>query len=153
MDRSADRSPPAAARQAWLVAPGIACVLLAPHLGVPMFLYPLFGLGLCTAMLRCQGRRWSDIGFRWRGLRPGPLLVGGLLGVAYAAANLGLIGPLLARLLDARPDLSTFAFVRTHLSGYLIALAMAWVIGGFYEELLFRGFLHDTLVRYLPTGR
>jgi membrane protease YdiL (CAAX protease family) len=30
---------------------------------------------------------------------------------------------------------------------------MAWVIGGFYEELLFRGFLHDTLVRYLPTGR
>jgi membrane protease YdiL (CAAX protease family) len=154
MDKNAAARPmTASSRRAWLVVPGIACVLLAPHLGVPMFLYPLFGLGLCTAMLRYQGRRWSELGFRWRGLRPGPLLVGGLLGVAYAAANLGLIGPLLARLLDARPDLSGFAFVRTHLSGYLIALAMAWVIGGFYEELVFRGFLHDALMRYLPSGR
>jgi membrane protease YdiL (CAAX protease family) len=136
-----------------LVAMGTLAVLVAPHLGVPMVLYPWLGLGLCTAMLHGQGLRWVDAGFRWRGLSIGAVVVGGLLGVLYAAANVGAIGPLLALLLGERPDLSDFAFVRTHFSGYLIALAMAWVIGGFYEELVFRGFLHETLMRHLPAGR
>ena len=128
-------------------------VLVAPHLGVPMVLYPWFGLGLCTVMLRRQGLRWTDTGFRWRGLAMEAVLVGGLLGLLYAAVNFSLIGPMLAFLLGQRPDLSDFAFVRAHFSGYLIALALAWVIGGFYEELVFRGFLHASLMRCLPAGR
>lgn len=136
-----------------LVALGTLGVLVAPHLGVPMVLYPWLGLGLCTAMLYGQGLRWADTGFRWRGLGIGAVAVGGLLGVLYAAVNFGLIGPLLAMLLGERPDLSDFAFVRTHLSGYLIALAMAWLIGGFYEELVFRGFVHEMFKRHVPAGR
>jgi membrane protease YdiL (CAAX protease family) len=136
-----------------LVALGMLGVLVAPHLGVPMVLYPWFGLGLCTVMLRGQGLRWADTGFRWRGLGVGAVLVGGSLGVLYAAANLIVIGPTLALLLGERPDLSDFAFVRAHFSGYLIALVLAWVIGGFYEELVFRGFLHASLMRGLPGGR
>lgn len=103
---------------------GTACVLLAPHFGVPMFLYPLLGLGLCAVMLRWQGLGFEDVGFRWSGLRPGPLLLGGALGLAYAAANYGVIGPVLADLLGKRPDLSAFDFVRGPLGGYLLALGM-----------------------------
>ncbi|UGB45129.1 CPBP family intramembrane metalloprotease [Frateuria edaphi] len=136
-----------------LVVLGTLGVLVAPHLGVPMVLYPLFGLGLCTVMLHGQGLRWADTGFRWRGLGVRALLVGGCLGVLYAAVNVSVIGPMLALLLGERPDLSDFAFVREHFSGYLIALALAWVIGGFYEELVFRGFLHGSLMRWLPAGR
>jgi len=136
-----------------LVALGTLAVLVAPHVGVPMVLYPWSGLGLCTVMLRGQGLRWADIGFRWRGLGASVVLVGGSLGVLYAAANFMVIGPTLALLLGERPDLSDFAFVRAHFSGYLIALVLAWVIGGFYEELVFRGFLHASLMRGLPGGR
>ncbi|MGN2251367.1 hypothetical protein ACFWZ1_14950 [Frateuria sp. GZRe14] len=42
---------------------GTLGVLVAPHLGVPMVLYPLFGLGLCTVMLHGQGLPWADTGF------------------------------------------------------------------------------------------
>ncbi|WP_163840708.1 CPBP family intramembrane glutamic endopeptidase [Pseudoxanthomonas sacheonensis] len=136
--------------QTLLVASGSLCVLLAPHFGVPMFLYPLLGLGLCAGMLRYQRLGFADIGFRWRALGIVPLLVGGTLGVAYAMANYAAIGPMLARSLGELPDLSSFDFVRAHLSGYLIALALAWVIGGFYEELVFRGFLQAMLLRHLP---
>jgi membrane protease YdiL (CAAX protease family) len=137
-------------RQRWMLVAGTTCVLLAPHLGVPMWLYPLLGVALCAFMLRRQGLGFADIGFRWRALRVGPLLLGGGLGVAYAAINYLAIGPLLARVLGELPDLSDFDFVRRSLGGYLVALALAWVIGGVYEELVFRGFLQSMLERHLP---
>lgn len=136
-----------------IVLVGTVAVLIAPHLGVPMLLYPWLGLGLCAAMLRVQRLRFADTGFHWRGFRALPLLIGAALGLAYAAINFQLIGPLLAHVLGERPDLSDFAFVRARLSGYALALVLAWVIGGFYEELVFRGFLHTMLMRYLPRVR
>lgn len=137
----------------FLLAAGSACVLLAPHLGVPMFAYPILGAGLCALMLRWQGLRFADIGFRWSGLHGRPLLIGGGLGLAYALLNYAAIGPLLALLLQARPDLSGFAFVRGSLAGYLFGVALAWVIGGLYEELVFRGFLQGMLERHLRALR
>ncbi|WP_369937648.1 CPBP family intramembrane glutamic endopeptidase [Xanthomonas tesorieronis] len=136
-----------------ILVPGTACVLLAPHLGVPMFLYPVLGLGLCAAMLHGQGLNFADVGFRWRGLRSAPLLIGGGLGVVYAAANYLAVGPLLARLLGEQPDLSDFAFARESVGGYALAFGLAWVVGGLYEELVFRGFLHTVLARFLPASR
>ena len=133
-----------------MVLVGTAAVLVAPHLGVPMFLYPWLGLGLCAAMLRMQRLRFADTGFSWRCFRAVPLLIGAVLGLAYAAINVQLIGPLLAHVLGERLDLSDFAFVRAHLSGFVLALVLAWVIGGFYEELVFRGFLHTMLMLHLP---
>lgn len=139
--------------RAVLLAAGTASVLVAPHLGVPMVLYPLWGLGLCAAMLRWQGLRFADLGWRWRSAGALPLLLGGALGVAYAAANYTLIGPALAVLTGDLPEFSAFAFVRRSLAGYLFAWLAAWVIGGVYEELVFRGFLHAMLARYLPAWR
>lgn len=136
-----------------MLALGTAAVLLAPHLGVPMLLYPVFGLGLCWAMLRWQQLDFSALGFRWRTRKARPLLLGGLLGVAYAGLNYSVIGPLLAHLLGEYPDLSDFDFVRRSLGGYLLALVLAWVIGGFYEELVFRGFVQTMLLRQLPAHR
>ena len=104
-------------------------------------------------MLRYGKASWADVGFRWRALGIMPLIVGGVLGVVYASINYSVIGPVLALLLDERPDLSDFAFVREHLSGYVIALIMAWLIGGFYEELIFRGFLRDAFMRHLRVSR
>lgn len=144
---------PPARRHACVLVLGTVAALAAPHLGVPMVLYPLLGLGLCNAMLHWQRLRWADVGFRWRALGPRPLLIGAVLGVLYAAVNFALIGPVLAGLLEARPDLSDFAFVRASLAGYLLAVAMAWVIGGLYEELVFRGFLHGMLLRWLLARR
>lgn len=147
-------SPPRpAASQTPLVALGTVVVLIAPHLGVPMALYLPLGLGLCAAMLRYQGLGFAGLGFRWRAFGVGPLLVGGMLGAVYAVVNYSVIGPVLARLLGERPDLSDFAFVRQHLSGYLLMLVLAWVVGGIYEELVFRGFLDAMLVRHLPAWR
>ncbi|HEU4669217.1 MAG TPA: CPBP family intramembrane glutamic endopeptidase [Dyella sp.] len=137
-------------RAKWMLLAGTLCVLLAPHLGMPMWLYPPFGVAMCALMLRRQGLGFADVGLCGRGLRARPLLLGGALGLAYAAANYLAIGPLLARLLGELPDLSDFAFVRRSSTGYLVALVLAWLIGGLYEELVFRGFLQGMLERHLP---
>lgn len=140
-------------RKILLTASGFLCVLLAPHVGVPMVLYPVLGLALVAALLRYQGLGFSDIDFRWRAMKVWPLLIGGLLGILYATINYLAIGPLIAYILNEGPDLTAFNFVRTSLSGFVIALVLALVIGGVYEELLFRGFLRDFLVRHLPAWR
>lgn len=141
------------ATQTLLVGAGCLGILLAPHIGVPMFLYPLLGLALCAVLLRCQGLAFADIGFRWRAMGIGPLVLGGGLGIAYAAINYMAIGPLLAYALGDTPDLTSFSYVHAHLSGFLLALVLAWVIGGIYEELIFRGLLHAILLRHLPVAR
>lgn len=140
-------------RQPIVLALGTACVVVAPHFGVPMVLYPVLGTALCAAMLRWQGLGFADIGFDRRGLRPGPLAIGGALGLLYAIANATAIGPLLALVLGTRPDFSDFAFVRERPGGYAIALVLAWLVGGLYEELVFRGFLQGMLERHLPAWR
>lgn len=117
-----------------------------------MLLYPWLGLGLCWALLRWLLLDFGTLGFRWRARKALPLLLGGLLGVAYAALNDRMIGPVLAQVLGTYPDFSDFDFVRHSLAGYLLAVALAWIIGGFYEELVFRGFLQAMLLRYLPAG-
>jgi membrane protease YdiL (CAAX protease family) len=123
----------------------VAIAIVAPHLGVPVFLYPVLGIGLCASALRLRGWNWHRIGWARSTWRWSELCVGAFLGIAWGLANFTVIGPALAAATGRLPDFSGFAFARQGLAGLGVAVAASILVGGIYEELVFRGALFHLL--------
>lgn len=123
----------------------VAIAIAAPHLGVPVFLYPFLGIGLCALALRLRGWDWHRFGWGRSTWRWPELGVGAVAGIAWGLANLTVIGPALATATDRLPDFSDFAFARQGLAGLGVAVAASILVGGVYEEMLFRGALFHLL--------
>lgn len=106
---------------------------------------------LTTAVLRRRDMRWRDVGLRrpprlrWL-LAQVPVVT--VTWLAVAAGATFLIGQFLPR-----PDTSArFGDLAGNLPATLWWIAIAWLIGGFAEEMIFRGFLLRRLEVLLPRG-
>lgn len=106
---------------------------------------------LITALLRWRGLWWRDIGLR-RPPRLRWLLVQvPVVTVTWLAVSVGAT-TLIAQFLP-RPDTSArFGDLAGNLPATLWWIAIAWVIGGFAEEMIFRGFLLNRLEALLTRG-
>jgi membrane protease YdiL (CAAX protease family) len=125
----------------------VALAILAPHMGVPVFLYPLLGIGLCAMALRLRRWDWQRIGWSRATWRWPELGIGAVAGVAWGLANFTVFGPALAALTGRLPDFGDFAFARQGLAGLGVAVLASILVGGLYEETIFRGALFH-LVRW-----
>lgn len=123
---------------------GLTRLVLYPALGIPEYapaiLRPILGFFTAWAVLRRRGERWSSLGLR----RPSSwaLAIGG--GVALYLVNMALARwavPALAAIVTPVQQPSFLAYIRGNLGGFLLWAAIGWVVGGFMEECLFRGFL------------
>ena len=117
---------------------------LYPALGVPdnapLILRPILGFLAAWWLLRRNGKRWFDFGLR----RPARWLTiiaaaPALYALCWVAVNYVL--PPLAALLGARAAPTFLLYIRGHPVAFIGWIAIAWVVGAFIEELLFRGFL------------
>jgi membrane protease YdiL (CAAX protease family) len=99
----------------------------------------LLVLGWSSIALR--GVRWRDVGLRGSPRWPALLLAGIVAGVAIQALELFVTQPLLVRLTGKYPDLYDFRDVVGNLKLLLLLIAASWVIAGFGEELVWRGYL------------
>lgn len=127
--------------------------LVAPHLGVPFFLYPVCGFVLCRMALKLQGMHWPEVGVSGSRWRWSQLVLGCVLGSVWGLVNFLVLGPWIVWLTGLRPDFSDFVFVQRGVGSLLVAWSAAWLIGGFYEEWVFRGVLHASLRRMTMPGR
>jgi hypothetical protein len=114
-------------------------------LGIPMLSYSL-GLAYIILVILIILVSWyfrkekiADYGFR--PVQAGMLLLAAGTGIAFGLADNYLLEPLVNRITGKSPDLSTFANIRGNLAGMFTLLAIGWVIGGFFEEFFFRGYL------------
>lgn len=129
--------------------------LLYPALGVPdhapMILRPILGFVCAWVLLHRAGQRWSDLGLR----RPRRLLLAALAtlllwgAVQLAATRLV---PWLATLFPVSAGPVFLAYIRGNATALLGWLAIAWLVGGLAEELLFRAFLIDRIETALGGG-
>lgn len=123
------------------------------------WLYPAWGIAARAPMpgrtlavgaiiwwfMRQRAETWTDFGLG----RPRRVWLSVVLGIAFLAVKLTVVQPLadgLARLLEVpRGDPSAFAHLQGNPTALAAWLVIAWVVAGFGEEFIFRGYLMKRL--------
>ncbi len=116
----------------------LTALLLFPAAGV------LVGFGIVFVYVLLSGERRQklhSIGFRrvanWKKLFGTSVILG--MGIEFSFQIV--FNPVIETITASKIDLSGFESLRGNLPNYLIWILFGWVIGGFIEEILFRGFL------------
>ena len=119
----------------------VAGVFYLDYVGIlPVSKTPyLFLLGWIS--LRIRGLRWRDVGLKLDQPFQKLLVIGVVVGIGMEALELFATQPLLSKLLDKGPDLDEFRRLIGNTQLLIIALALAWVLAAFGEEMVWRGYL------------
>lgn len=108
---------------------------------------------LAWASLRWRGMRWKDVGFTRPNSWAAALVFGVFSGLFIEAFELFISQPLLARWVGKMPDLSNFNAVHGNLKITLIFLLLIWILAGFGEELIYRGYLMNRVAGVFGSAR
>jgi membrane protease YdiL (CAAX protease family) len=126
-----------------------AAVFVAGMLGyLPISNTPwLFLLG--SVLLLARGKFWGSVGLRWPQHATSALALGAAAGVALSVHELVVLEPLVRSYTGSSPDLSLFKELRGNLEATLFWIALSWVLAGFGEELVWRGYALNRLAALL----
>jgi uncharacterized protein len=103
--------------------------------------------------LKVRKIRWRDLGLsRFRNWKV-TLGAGVGVGLLLEAFQLFISQPLLVRVLRKQPDLELFRALRGNLKWTLLALAGAWTLAAFGEEMVYRGYLMNRVADLLSRTR
>jgi membrane protease YdiL (CAAX protease family) len=112
-----------------------------------------FLLVLAWISLRVRKIRWRDIGLkRYRSWRA-TLLAGVGVGILMEAFQLFISQPILVRVLKKQPDLELFRALNGNIKWTLIAMAGAWTLAAFGEEMVYRGYLMNRVADLMNRTR
>lgn len=130
----------------------IAFVVIFPHTGlIPLpFAYSIPVLLFIWFFLKINKQSFSDIDFSFKGFKIRALLIGSLTAILLFAFLNYVFFPLLEKLVQLPPaNLGDIAKIKGNTGFYIFLLAMGWLIGGFYEELVFHGFIFTRLEKLI----
>ena len=108
----------------------------------------LLALGLIRVVLWLQRSSWREFGLE----KPKSwsttilLAIGGVITI-YVVVFFSM--PLVTRLTGQPVDRSQFDVLRGNIPALILGLIVAWTLAAFGEELIFRGYLMNTLARFL----
>lgn len=120
-----------------LMHSGIFPVLVAPAI-------LLLVIGLFLKFISKEG--FADLMFSFDRFSFKPVWVGAAAAVALALFFQFLWNPLMDKILPGEKiDLYAFSFIRDSAYNYAFLLLIALLLGGFFEEILFHGFLYTRL--------
>ena len=123
----------------------IAFLVLFPHfVPLPFYTYAAVCLAVIVIYLRRQKKTLRDVGLKRKGLTTRTFIVGILSALLWIAFNKWVYHPFITHFFIVEPY-TEYDFIRKKLSNLIISLIAAWIIGGFYEEIAFRGFIQTTI--------
>src|SRR6476620_6802788 len=119
----------------------IAFLVLFPHfVPLPFYSYSVVCLAVLIFYLRRHKRALQDLGLKRNGLTAHTLIVGILSALLWIAFNKWVYHPFITHFFIVEPY-TEYDFIRNKLSNLIITIIAAWIIAGFYEEIVFRGFI------------
>ena len=123
----------------------IAFLVLFPHfVPLPFYSYAVVCLAVLIFYLRRQKKTLRDLGLKRDGLTADTFVIGILSALFWIAFNKWVYHPFITHFFSIEPY-TEYDFIRKKLSNLIITLVAAWIIGGFYEEIVFRGFIQTTI--------
>src|SRR5450755_293352 len=133
---------------AWIVSRWWLYPILGVADNAPMILRPISGFLAAWWLLSRHGERLAFIGLS----RPTNPLRTGLVAIllyAVLALTSPWISSVLAEMLPADTRPGFMGYIQGNLLATLCWIAIGWVVGGFCEEVLFRGFLLNRIASLL----
>jgi CAAX protease family protein len=112
-----------------------------------------FLLAFAWLSLRTRKIRWRDIGLSRFGNWKITLAAGVGVGLLLEVFQLFISQPFLVRVLRKQPDLELFRALHGNLKWTLLALAGAWTLAAFGEEMVYRGYLMNRVADLLNRTR
>jgi len=123
----------------------IALLVLFPHfVPLPFYSYAVVCLAVIVFYLRRNKKTLRDLGLKRNGLTAHTFVVGILSALLWIAFNKWVYHPFITHFFAVEPY-TEYDFIRNKLATLLITIIAAWIIGGFYEEIVFRGFIQTTI--------
>lgn len=143
-------------RRSLLLAAGVCAVILVfPHIvPLPFYTYAVICYGAIHYFLLRQKLSLSDFG-----LAPGnyafkPVAIGMFSGFAWLIFMTVFYIPLVSSLFKDAPAYTEYNFLVGNFPALVRTVIAAWLVGGFYEEIAFRGFILLTVESALSrTGK
>ena len=123
----------------------IAFLVLFPHfVPLPFYSYAIICLVVAVFYLAKLNKTLRNIGLKRRGLTAQTFIVGVLSALFLIAFNKWIYHPFITHFFVVQPY-TEYYFIRNNVSNLFITIIAAWTIAGFYEEIIFRGFIQTNL--------
>ncbi len=129
----------------------IVIIVWFPHTGfIPNFGYSIPILLIVWLSLKYTQENLSNIGFSFKRFKIRSLLIGGLTAISALSFMQVIFFPILEQFVVFEDtEVALYAFITENKWQYTFVLIMGWLIGGFYEEIIFHGFIFTRLERMI----
>ena len=130
----------------------ILFLVVFPHaVPLPFYSYAVICFLAIFLVLRREGRTLRDLGLDKKNLSSRAILVGILSALAWVIFMQIIYIPVIKHLFNV-PDYTEYNFIRSSIARLIMTIFAAWIIGGFYEEVVFRGYIQNILEKKLFKG-
>ena len=130
----------------------ILTAVLFPHfLPLPFNSYSLIIIVIVWLYLKYDRTSFSEIGFSLYKFKSQAILYGVATSILILAFLQLVFFPVIETIVSfPETDIEMYDKLSGNTSFYIIMLAMGWVIGGLYEEIVFHGFIFYQLKKVIP---
>ena len=130
----------------------IAFVFIIPHWGIiPLpFAYCIPVLVFIWLFIKRYKENFTHLGFSFKCFEIKTVIVGTITAILLFAFINYAFFPVMEKIIKLpAADLGGFNKVRHNTPFYIFILAMGWIVGGFYEEIVFHGFIFTRLEKLI----
>ena len=130
----------------------IGIIVVLPHAAlIPGFGYSIVILLWIWLALKYTGVTISDLGFSFRRFEPKAMLFGSLVAVVVLTFMQLVFFPALELMVSLDyDDAGLNDTIQENRWQFMLMVILGWLIGGFYEEIVFHGYLFTRLEKMIP---